>query len=275
MLLRSCGLHIVSLRRMRALDTPAVACARVSRETVRHFDRHCWSARAIAWARRVSAPDLSADRARAIAFTPVSRETAQRLDRFVALLLQWQRVTNLIAPSTIAHLWTRHIADSLQLIDLAPDARIWIDLGSGGGFPGLVIACALAERAGTMVHLVESNEKKAAFLREARRVAAVPATVHAERIEAFGLHFNGPADVVTARALAPLKILLEQSFPLLLPHLGTSGAVALFPKGENVELEVSEASKDWNINVNLVPSRTDPAGRIVVVRGLERRRPKH
>jgi 16S rRNA (guanine527-N7)-methyltransferase len=218
-----------------------------------------------------SPPDLTADRARAFALTPVSRETAERLDRFVALLLQWQRTTNLIAPSTIAHLWTRHVADSLQLIDLAPDARIWIDLGSGGGFPGVVVACALADREGAMVHLVESNTKKAAFLREAQRVVQAPVTVHAERIEAFAARFTGRADVVTARALAPLKALLDQSFPLL----GTSGATALFPKGENAQLELGEARKVWNIKVNLVPSRTDPAARIVVIGELVKRGVTH
>ena len=105
-----------------------------------------------------TAHDLAADRARALTLTPVSRETSERLDRFVEFLLTWQRTTNLIAPSTIPQLWTRHVADSLQLIELAPDARAWIDLGSGGGFPGLVIACALADKPGAMVHLVESNE---------------------------------------------------------------------------------------------------------------------
>ena len=89
-------------------------------------------------------PDLASDRARALALTPVSRETSERLDVFVALLLSWQRATNLIAASTIPHLWTRHIADSLQLLDLAPGARVWADLGTGGGFPGLMIAIALA-----------------------------------------------------------------------------------------------------------------------------------
>src|ERR1700692_951659 len=104
-------------------------------------------------------PDLAADRSRALALTPVSRETLDRLDRFVAVFLVWQQHTNLIATSTEPTLWTRHIADSLQLLALAPQARIWIDLGSGGGFPGLVIACALADTAGGRVHLVESNAK--------------------------------------------------------------------------------------------------------------------
>ncbi|HKA81381.1 MAG TPA: 16S rRNA (guanine(527)-N(7))-methyltransferase RsmG [Xanthobacteraceae bacterium] len=210
--------------------------------------------------------DLAADRARAFALTPVSRETSQRLDRFVELLLRWQRTTNLIAPSTIPKLWTRHIADSLQLIDLVPDARAWVDLGSGGGFPGLVIACVLAERSGALVHLVESNAKKAAFLREAQRVTEAPVRVHLERIDEFAARLAEPVDVVSARAVAPLNSLLDQAFPLL----GKNGVTGLFLKGQNAELEVGEASKNWNIKVNLLPSRTDPAGRIVVIRSLAR-----
>ena len=175
--------------------------------------------------RSAAAPDLASDRAHALLLTPVSRETSQRLDRFAELLLTWQRTTNLIAPSTIPHLWTRHIADSLQLLEFAPDARVWIDLGSGGGLPGLVVACALAGEPGASVHLVESNAKKAAFLREAQRVTGSPAIVHAERIEDFAERFEGKADVVTARALAPLNLLLDQSFPLL----GKSRALGLFP----------------------------------------------
>ena len=214
-------------------------------------------------------PDLTADRARALQLTPVSRETVERLDRFVALLLTWQRTTNLIAPSTIPRLWTRHIADSLQLIDLAPAARIWVDLGSGGGFPGLVIACALAGKPGAVVHLIESNTKKAAFLREAQRHAGAPATVHAMRIEDFAASFEGRVEAISARAVAPLKSLLDQGFPLL----GKSGVTGLFPKGQNAELELGEACelwrmKGWNMNVTLVPSRTDPSARIVVIRDL-------
>src|SRR5690349_1056938 len=107
--------------------------------------------------------DLASDKAAALALTPVSRETEARLDRYVALLRQWQAKTNLVAPSTLPNLWTRHIADSLQLLALAPTARIWVDLGSGGGFPGVVLACVLAETPGARVHLVERNSKKTAF----------------------------------------------------------------------------------------------------------------
>ena len=211
---------------------------------------------------------MASDRARALALTPVSRETEERLDRFVDLLLTWQRTTNLIAPSTVSRLWTRHIADSLQLLDLAPAAMTWLDVGSGAGFPGMAIACALAETPGACVHLVESNTKKAAFLREAQRVTGAPATVHAVRIEQWADYFQGCAEVVTARAVAPLKSLCDLCFPLL----GKSRAVGLFLKGQRAELELREASRSWTMNATLVPSRTDPTGRIVVIRELVRDR---
>src|SRR5712671_3689873 len=117
--------------------------------------------------KHTSSPVLAPDKAAALALTPVSRETAARLDRYVELLLEWQAKTNLVAPSTLPTLWTRHISDSLQLLCIAPTAKRWADLGSGGGFPGVVLACALAETPGAEVHMVERNAKKAAFLREA------------------------------------------------------------------------------------------------------------
>src|SRR5882724_282668 len=121
--------------------------------------------------------DLSADKKRALELTPVSNEVVLRLERLVALFLQWQSKMNLVARSTLPDLWSRHVADSLQLIALAPSARVWIDLGSGGGFPGLVIACVLSGQAGARVHLVESTKKKAAFLDEAARILDLPADV--------------------------------------------------------------------------------------------------
>ena len=211
-------------------------------------------------------PELADDRARALALTPVSRETLARLDAFVELLLEWSAHTNLIGRSTVPQLWTRHISDSLQLLDLAPAARTWIDLGSGAGFPGLVIACALADTPGAISHLVESSTKKARFLRDAARVTGAPAKVHAVRIDKFVTSFHGQADAITARALSPLKPLLDQSLGLF-----KGGAMGLFPKGQDVAAELTEASKYWNIEAELVPSRTDPNGRIVVVRALERR----
>ncbi len=211
--------------------------------------------------------DLTADRARALALVPVSRETAACLDRFVALLLDWRGRMNLIAASTVPTLWTRHIVDSLQLIAIAPQARKWADLGSGGGFPGVPIACALAEQGSAEVHLIESNKKKAAFLREAVCVTGAPAVVHAERVADFAERFRGELDAVTARALAPLPELLSIAYPLL-----KRGAQGLFPKGQDVEAELTQATKCWSIQASLVPSRTDPKSRVVVIREAKPKR---
>ena len=209
--------------------------------------------------------DLAADKARALALTPVSRETLQRLERFVDLLLLWQQRQNLIGPSTIPTIWTRHVADSLQLLDCAPPgAKIWADFGSGGGFPGIPIACALADQPGAMVHLVESVGKKANFLREAVKVTGVPAQVHHIRAENFGEICGDNVEVVTARALSPLKTLCDQAFPLI-----ARGAVAVFPKGQDVEAELTEAAKYWTIEASKVPSKTSPQGCIVIIRGLK------
>jgi 16S rRNA (guanine527-N7)-methyltransferase len=208
--------------------------------------------------------ELSDDRGLAFELTPVSRETRDRLDRFVALLLQWQRRLNLIAESTESTLWTRHIADSLQLLALAPQARVWADLGTGAGFPGLAIACALADLEGARVHLVESNCKKAAFLRQAADEADAPAVVHAVNIAEFVESPPERIEVVTARALAPLSELLTLAYPLL-----KSGTAGLFPKGQRVEAELTEAAKCWKLTPTLKVSRTDPKARIVVVKGLE------
>ncbi|HET9686208.1 MAG TPA: 16S rRNA (guanine(527)-N(7))-methyltransferase RsmG [Pseudolabrys sp.] len=206
--------------------------------------------------------DLSLDKARALALTPVSRETEEQLDRYVELLLRWQTKINLVSPSTLRELWTRHVADSLQLIPLAPQARIWADLGSGGGFPGMPIA--LAGETGTRVHLIESNGKKAAFLREAVRVTGARAVVHQERAEKFGESCAETVHVVTARAVAPLKTLCDQAFPVL-----RRGAIGLFPKGQDVDVELTHAAKYWRLDASTVPSKTSPAGSIVVIRSLE------
>jgi 16S rRNA (guanine527-N7)-methyltransferase len=209
--------------------------------------------------------DLSADRAGALELISVSRETLARLDAFVDVLLLWQNKLNLVAGSTLSRLWTRHVADSLQLLPLAPRARAWVDLGAGGGFPGLPIACALADTPGAEVHLVESNGKKAAFLREAVRLVGLPAEVHNQRAEKFGESWGRTADVVTARALAPLKILCDQAFPLV-----DRGAIGLFPKGQDVDAELTEAAKYWTIEASRMPS-SSPEGCIVVISSLEPR----
>ena len=211
---------------------------------------------------------LAEDRAQAIALNQdsVSRETWGRLDALVARVIDRQATMNLIAPSTIPTIWTRHVADSLQLLPLAAGAKRWLDFGSGAGFPGLVIACALVETVGAQMHLVESTQKKAAFLRETVDALHLPAIVHAQRIEDFTRTNKLRFEVVTARAVAPLERLLGYANPLL-----KTGAIGLFPKGQDVEAELTAASKSWTIDAALVPSKTDPRGRIVVVRKVSKR----
>lgn len=219
-------------------------------------------------ASQTKSPILPADKAAALALTPVSRETEVRLDRYVALLLEWQAKTNLVAPSTLPNLWTRHIADSLQLLAIAPSARVWADFGSGGGFPGVVLACALAETPGAIIHLVERNAKKAAFLREALRVTNSPGQVHLADIGDSVDRITGPVDCVTARAVAPLHQLIGFAEPLV-----RRGAKALLLKGQDVEAELTEATKYWNIKPHLHPSRTGGQGWIVELDRIERRNP--
>jgi 16S rRNA (guanine527-N7)-methyltransferase len=233
--------------------------------------------------KQITSATLASDKAAALKLTPVSRETEARLDRYVDLLRQWQAKTNLVAPSTLPTLWTRHISDSLQLLALAPSAKtpsaktrsaktrsakIWADLGSGGGFPGIVLACALAEIPDTMVHLVERNAKKAAFLREALRVTNSRGTVHLADIGDSVDRITGPVDCVTARAVAPLHQLIGFAEPLV-----REGAKALFLKGQDVEAELTEATKYWNIKPHLHPSRTGGQGWIVELDQIERRNP--
>jgi 16S rRNA (guanine527-N7)-methyltransferase len=207
------------------------------------------------------------DKARALALIPVSRETLARLESFVDVLMLGTERQNLIGPSTIPTIWTRHVTDSLQLLDLAPKAKVWVDFGAGAGFPGIPIACALVGQEGVAVHLVESVGKKANFLREAVQATGVPAAVHQVRAENFAAGHGDSVDVVTARALAPLKVLCDLAFPLI-----QRGAIGLFPKGQDVDAELTEATKYWNIEATKAPSKTSPDGSIVIVTGLTRKR---
>ena len=211
---------------------------------------------------------LAADREAALALTPVSRETEVRLDRFVELLQTWQAKTNLISPSTLPMLWSRHVSDSLQLLALAPAAKIWVDFGSGAGFPGMVLACALADTPGALVHLVERNGKKAAFLREALRVTGAAGTIHLADIKDTVDRIAGPIDCITARAVAPLHQLIGFAEPLV-----KKGAKALFLKGQDVEAELTEATKYWKIEPHLRSSLTGGHGWIVELDRIERRNP--
>lgn len=217
-------------------------------------------------AKAASVSISASDKAAALKLTPVSRETEARLDRYVDLLAAWQAKTNLIAPSTLPQLWTRHISDSLQLLELAPNARQWLDFGSGGGFPGVVLACAMAQHPGASVQLVERIAKKAAFLREALRVTGAPGSVVLADIGDYVDSLQAPVDCVTARAVAPLHMLLGYAAPLV-----QRGAKALFLKGQDVEAELTEATKYWNMEPLLHPSRTGGHGWIVELNQIERR----
>ncbi|WP_371348285.1 16S rRNA (guanine(527)-N(7))-methyltransferase RsmG [Ancylobacter sp. IITR112] len=203
----------------------------------------------------------SSDRARALSLIPVSRETEARLDTIVTLLEKWQRTINLVAPATLPVIWTRHVADSLQLVPLAGTVRRWVDLGSGGGFPGLVVAAALAERPESDVTLVESDSRKAAFLREAARLADLPVTVIPSRIEQVAPRIAAGVEVVSARALAPLPRLLDLAAPFL-----AQGATGLFLKGQDVDNELTESAKSWRIDADITASLTGGGGHVLIVR---------
>ncbi len=174
---------------------------------------------------------------------------------------------NLLARSALDEIWTRHVADSLQLVDHAPpEAAEWVDLGSGGGFPGLVVAVALKENRPTRFTLVESNGKKAAFLRAAIRETGANAAVAAERIEGHATKMAGRADVVSARALAPLKALCGLAAPYLRP-----GGVALFLKGQGLAAENAEALTIYDYRLERFPSLIDPGGSVVALREITRK----
>ena len=193
-----------------------------------------------------------------------------RLERYAVLLEKWNRAINLVARGSLDDLWRRHMLDSAQLWPLLPPLqgrpRRSLDLGSGAGFPGLVLAIMGTAEADTEVHLVEADQKKAAFLREAARIAETPVTLHAQRIESLAPF---PVDVVTARACAPLPLLLDYTAPFLRnDQPGAPPAVGLFLKGRDVDRELTEAGEKWNIDAQLLPSCTDAAAKILRIRLL-------
>jgi 16S rRNA (guanine527-N7)-methyltransferase len=212
----------------------------------------------------------------------VSRETIERLVLYERLLRQWQKVVNLVAPSTLDRVWHRHFADSAQLVPLAPAGiRSWTDLGSGAGFPGLVAAMLLAdtpsprsrgegrgaEKSPVRVTLIESNTRKCAFLREVTRQTGIAVEILSARVESVRIQVNLalPA-VISARAVAPLDQLLALAAPLSPP-----GVVGLILKGKEAFKELRNAEKTWKFDVELVPSVTDRHGRVVVISNLERK----
>jgi 16S rRNA (guanine527-N7)-methyltransferase len=207
----------------------------------------------------MAAAPLSAEGFRRV--VPVSRETAARLGLYLDLLARWNARINLVAASTLADPWRRHLLDCAQLLRLIPEgASRLIDLGAGAGLPGLVLALMGVEE----VHLVESDQRKAAFLREAARATGARVTIHACRIEALP---PAPFEVITARALAPLPRLLALAEPFIGP-----GTVCLFPKGARVAAELTAARKDWHMEVASRPSLADPSGTVLQLTEVRRAR---
>lgn len=191
---------------------------------------------------------------------PVSRETAADLDHYISLLVKWQSVKNLVGGSTLPDALNRHVRDSLQLLALAPaNATRWVDIGSGGGFPGLVIAIALKGNPLAHVHLVESDHRKCAFLRAVARETGARAVVHCGRIEDV-LPTLPPADVITARALAEMVELMDWTAPTI-----EKGAVGLFLKGRDVGAELTPLTRYSKFSFRLVPSTTASDAAVVVV----------
>ncbi len=204
---------------------------------------------------------LAEDRSSALELLNVSRETLERFDTFVSMLLKWQTIKNLVAPSTLSSIWTRHILDSAQIFPLFPDAKIWVDMGSGAGFPGIVLAILSANRPQAEIHLIESNARKASFLREVTRTLNLPAIIHNQRVEAAAPFLPAACDCVTARALAPLHDLLTFQHRFL-----KFSCPSAFLKGQDIEEELTFAAKYWNIELDLVPSVTNSDGQIVLIR---------
>ena len=196
----------------------------------------------------------------------VSRETQVRLDVFAREFTRWNARSNLSSRTHPGELTERHIEDSLQLIPLAPKEGSWVDVGTGGGFPGAVLAAVFAET-GRSITMIESNAKKAAFLRSACLAMKVPANVLNERAEAVVARERPPA-VVSARAVAPLRRL----FTLLQLWLAEPGTLGLFPKGREVETEIDDAAREWDFDLVRHPSRTAADGTILAVTRL---RPKN
>lgn len=206
---------------------------------------------------------MSYGRAEFAAEFAVSRETLAKLDRYGELLVDWQTRMNLVGPSTLPDLWQRHFRDSAQLMSLAPTLGhkpVWLDIGAGGGFPGLVLATLGAGE----IHLVESIAKKCRFLQAvADELGLADAIVHNARVESLP-RFR--ADIITARACANLAQLFDWGL-----RFAASSTLWLLPKGAAVDDELAAARQAWRFDAELVPSRTDERGRIVVARGVKRR----
>lgn len=192
----------------------------------------------------------------------VSKDSTDKLRAFAEAVRHWTRSINLISESSVDEIWQRHILDALQILEFAPsDARTWCDMGSGAGFPGLVAAIVNLEKNPQCSHvLIESDRRKAAFLTLQSKAFGLRCTVTCDRIEKV---VPVRADVVTARALAPMPLLLSYAHR----HAG-AGATCVFPKGRGVEAEVDASRRDFIFDVDFHRSKTDPQGSILVIRNL-------
>lgn len=189
----------------------------------------------------------------------VSRETLQKLDHYAAETLRWTSAINLVSKNSVAQIWQRHILDSAQLFPFGDAAKPWLDVGSGGGFPGIVMAIMGADQ----MTLVESDQRKATFLRQIARQLALPVTVLAQRVDEIAPQ---RAQTITARALAPLTQLLGHAKP----HVIESGA-AIFPKGRNFDAELAEAQQKWQFEFECHESKTDAEAKILTIRNIQPR----
>ena len=210
----------------------------------------------------LDAPEVH-DGASFAARTGASDAQVADLERLLRLLTDWNGRMNLVSAGSLGAFWPRHVFDSAQLLPLAPEARTWVDIGAGAGFPGLVLAILLKGAPGARIHLVESQAKRCRFLAEAVEALALPAEVHNARAEDLALE----ADIVTARAVAPLGRLLSFARPFF-----AKGAVGLFFKSEGVEVEIVEARQAWRFTCDVSPSLSDPRGRVLKLEGLARAR---
>lgn len=196
----------------------------------------------------------------------LTNDQKARLDIYNSLLLRWQPKINLISNSTTANIWERHFLDSLQLLGWSGGSWLnWVDIGSGGGFPGMVVAI-MAPDPRCIVHLIEADKRKSAFLAEVSRETGAPVEIHVDRIERAlpPLAEIVKFDIVSARALAPLSELVELSWPVL-----QKGACGLFLKGREAVFELTNLTASSNLSIKLVPSATDPGAKIVVLRALK------
>jgi 16S rRNA (guanine527-N7)-methyltransferase len=210
----------------------------------------------------LNVPRPTAEELQTITKLGVSRESLERIEAFLSLLFEWQQKTNLVSPASLPAVWTRHVIDSLQLLPQlnGPPGAI-ADLGSGGGFPGVILAIA----SGRSVDLYESSQKKAAFLSEALRVSRATGSVRMGRLENVATPAKGQYAYVTARALAPLPELLSYAAPFI-----ASGATGLFLKGKDVDLELTESAKSWRIRMDKHKSLTDSEAVLLAIKEASR-----